>query len=106
MIAKTELVFIDFSGVVASFCQPVGSTGGRGTAAGTGGCGELSRETMVHPEIVRECGGEWRGIVRECGREWRGALLDPTLHVAAGNGNGGESVKFTVGGEPGSAMSW
>jgi hypothetical protein len=106
MIAKTELVFIDFSGVVASFCQPVGSTGGRGTAAGTGGRGELPRETMVPPEIVREYGREWRGIVRECGREWRGVFLDPTLHVAAGNGDGGEFVKFTVGGETGAVMSW
>jgi len=84
MMAGTEPVWVGFSAEVMSRCPPVG-VAEEGIAAGTvlWGSGSL-HEIGVPTEIVRECGRV-------------------ELNVAEGDGEGG---KFTIGGEPGSAISW
>jgi len=87
MIGKTEPVLVDFSAEAALLRSPVG-VGERGIAAGTVLWGSgFPYEIGVPPEIVREC---------------EGVVLDPKLNVAGG---GGDSGKFLIGGEQGSAMS-
>jgi hypothetical protein len=87
MMAGTEPVWADFSAEVAPLRLAVG-VGKEGAAVGTVlWDSELLYETGVPPEIVRE----YEGV---------------NLNVAEGDGEGEKLLKFTIGGEPGSAISW
>jgi hypothetical protein len=93
MTASIRSAFHDFGAVAVSLCPPV-DTGDEGMAAGALLWGGLPYETEVPPEIVRECEGVWRGV------------LEPKLFVAEGGGDGEKHLRFTMGGEPGSAIFW